>query len=352
MKPHSNNIHASDDPLSNRDIYEFVKDIAIEEIVDMTDNMIVSIDTFDCWFLSAKDGNRLVKILNSKKRIIKSSFTFQLKKIFSDFKSIPKTRLDQNLDRDRYSLKLAGVDPDTERQELESIINGFEDIYSDAYYSLFQRLKHCTQRSQVSSRENPLHVRRLYEALRYSLDSLNLESKYQIALYRLFAASVINELTTTYEKIDSILLANNILPELLSMKQQQESCQSVPEAELDIPVISESPNFRALIIEYCDGKETKGSVSKAMSQQLVESGLVLPLELVEYLDSLFSSIFNEEHLPKIIKQQLGRLQSHLFLYAIENGSISDHPLDSTVKKLKLIAEREVSPIPTKHRPGT
>lgn len=219
---------------SGQDVYDEVQEIAIEGITSQIEMMIESSDTFDGWVLSVKDGTRLVKILNSRKRIIKSSFKFQLKQNFSHFKSVPKTRFDQNLTRDRHSLKLTDADLAAEYQVLKLIIVGCEESYSEFYTLACQRLQHCVQRNYIRESENPVHVKRLCEAFQYSLDALNLDSRFQIAVYRLFSHIVIDNLALTYAKIDQCLISNSILPDLQIRKSEVEVLDSTTEAEIQI----------------------------------------------------------------------------------------------------------------------
>ena len=266
MNSVSESIHIGNNSLSGRDIYDDVQEIAIEDITRQLEKMIESSDTFDGWVLSVKDGTRLIKILNSKKRIIKSSFKFQLKQNFSNFKSVPKTRFDQNLTRDRHSLKLTDVDLAAEYQALELIVVGCEQSYSDFYALSCQRLQHCVQRNHISETENPVHVKRLCEAFQYSLDTLNLDSKFQIALYRLFSHVVIDNLDLTYEKIDQCLINNNILPTLQLRKAESEIVGRATKAEIKIDSLTKQ------------AKQSKPKIDNKVtsSKKAKSSGLVKP----------------------------------------------------------------------------
>lgn len=292
MNSISKSINIVDSNLSVRDVYDVVQEIAVEDINSRLEEMVESADTYEDWALSVKDGTRLIKILNSKKRIIKSSFKFQLKQNFSNFKSIPKTRFDQNLTRDRHSLKLSGVDLAAEYQALEFIIVGCEASYSDFYELACQRLQHCVHRTHVSETENPVHVKRLCEAFQYSLDALNLDSKFQIAVYRLFAHFVTDNLVSTYEKIDQCLIKNNILPNLQIVAIEPENiCLSTKEEEIRMDSLSEqdkpelenynTPTIRAKTLEVVVPKDqdvpeiTEVVAEPELQQTLKEESLLL-----------------------------------------------------------------------------
>ncbi|MFT5657134.1 MAG: hypothetical protein ACI9KN_000406, partial [Gammaproteobacteria bacterium] len=215
--------------ISGTAIYDEIKRLAVDELTSMLEKMIELADTFDGWVLSVQDGNRLIKILDSKTRIIKSSFKIKLNKSFTDFETRPKIRFNGNLANNWQPLNLVAVNENTEFQELDSIIAGYEKTYSNDYYLIIQRLQFCLQRSPISVTEIPLHVKRLYEAFQYSIDSINFETRFKVALYRLFASFVVSRLSPIYEKIDRYFIEHNILPELQSIESSPQDSDSMPE---------------------------------------------------------------------------------------------------------------------------
>lgn len=293
MNSVSKSIHIDNTNLSGRDVYDEVQEIAIEDITSQLERMIDLSDTFDGWVLSVKDGNRLIKILHSKKRIIKSSFKFQLKQKFYNFKSVPKTRLDQNLTRDRHSLKLTDVDLAAEYQALELIIIGCEESYRDFYALACQRLQHCAQRTHISETENPVHVKRLCEAFQYALDALNLDSKFQIALYLLFSHFVIDNLGLTYDKIDQCLTNNNILPDLQVSTVETKVLDPATKAEIQVDSLTKQDEQ-----DKPDVENEITSPVKANSLEIVKPKEQAPPEEAGVIpESKFHQILEKKPLP-------------------------------------------------------
>ena len=287
MNTVSKNFQTFNTSFSGLGVYDDVQDIAIEDITSQLEKMIESSETFEGWALSVKDGTRLVKTLNSRRRIIKSSFKFQLKQNFSNFKSVPKTRFDQSLTRDRHSLKLSGVDLAAEYEVLERIISSGEETYGDFYALACQRFQYCVQRTQISEAENPVHVKRLCEAFQYALDALNLDSKFQIAAYRLFANFVIDNLGLTYKKIDLCLIENNILPDLQLDTAKPEVLDPVTkteEVEMDLPTKQEKHAVREnpdVDKEITPNKKVKSLVIvKPKDQETPKKSDVIPERLL------------------------------------------------------------------------
>jgi hypothetical protein len=73
-------------PTSGHDTLAEVANISKKLTSEMLVRMIESADNYHNWNLSKQDGDRLVKLLKHKQRILCSSFAFQLKQHFSEFK--------------------------------------------------------------------------------------------------------------------------------------------------------------------------------------------------------------------------------------------------------------------------
>ncbi|MEE8366593.1 MAG: DUF1631 family protein, partial [Gammaproteobacteria bacterium] len=230
MSRSDSNSTASKNASSGIEVYELIIDLCKDEIQIMLENMIETAKSFAEWTLSDTDSTHLARQLFDKKRIIKSSFAFQLEKGFSDFKSIRKTRLHENDSTDWKALGLVGANSATEVEELETIIGDFSHLYGDFYKTLIQRLQFCLNRTRAEADENPMHVKRLCESFQNSIDSLNLETKYNLALYRLFASTTLVNLGPIYRKMERCLLDHNILSQLKPARFSLRSCINLSES--------------------------------------------------------------------------------------------------------------------------
>lgn len=333
MSRPDNNATASKNSSSGTEVYELIIDLCKDEMQIMLENMIDTAKSFAEWTLSDTDATHLSQQLFDKKRIIKSSFAFQLEKGFSDFKSIRKTRLHENDSTDWKLLGLSGVNSATEVEELESIIGDFSQLYGDFYKTLIQRLQFCLNRTRAEIDENPMHVQRLCESFQNSIDSLNLETKYNLALYRLFASTTLVKLGPIYRKMERCLLDHNILPRLKPARFSLRSCTNLSESmpPKSMPV---SDDLKLILLlqhfkeKSRDTTKNYQNLFPELKQELLKQEYSDFDQPLEQLGLQFKIIFNDEDLPSNIKAQLARLQVYFFISAIhDNGFLnrSSHP---------------------------
>ena len=333
MSRSDSNSTASKNASSGAEVYELIIDLCKDEIQIMLENMIETAKSFAEWTLSDTDSTHLAQQLFDKKRIIKSSFAFQLEKGFSDFKSIRKTRLHENDSTDWKALGLVGANSATEVEELETIIGDFSQLYGDFYQTLIQRLQFCLNRTRVEIDENPMHVKRLCESFQNSIDSLNLETKYNLALYRLFASTTLVNLGPIYRKMERCLLDHNILPQLKPARFSLRSCTNLSESmpPKSMPV---SDDLKLILLLQKFKEKSRDTTMKyqnlfpELKEELLKQEYSDFDQPLEQLGLQFKIIFNDEDLPSNIKAQLARLQVYFFISAIrENGFLnrSSHP---------------------------
>lgn len=323
----------SENTRSGIEVYELIIDLCKDEMQAMLENMTESAKSFTDWTLPEPDSTRLSRQLADSKRIIKSSFAFQLEKDFADFKSIRKTRLHENDSTDWKLLGLVGADSSTEVEKLETIIGDFSRLYGNFYKTLIQRLQFCVSRTQAKIDENPMHVKRLCESFQNSIDSLNLESKYNLALYHLFASTILSNLGPIYRKIECSLLDHNILPKLKPARFSLRSCIDLSESLP--PKSMPFSNDLKLILLLQKFKEQSRTTTKKyrdlfpeLKEELLKQNFSDFDQPLEQLGLQFKMIFNDEDLPSNIKAQIARLQVYIFISAIrEEGFLnrSSHP---------------------------
>ena len=73
--------------ISGEDVFAEITSLSKKMITEMLQRMIESAGDYHSWSLSDQDGARMIKLLKHKQRIICSSFSFQMNKYFTEFKS-------------------------------------------------------------------------------------------------------------------------------------------------------------------------------------------------------------------------------------------------------------------------
>ena len=214
MNQLENNFSTTPKDLSCSEVYDLIADLAVRETQVLLDNMIHETLAFDTRILSEIEAEGLVKLVLIKQTLIKSSFAFQFKKNFSDFKAIRETGGVLNPASVLQSTELADPGTSDETALLEVVTATYDKAYDYFYPVLTQRLLFCSNRSGSGKSNNPLHIKSLCEAFRYSVDQLKLKSRYRIALYRFFASRVLRNLTSFYRDINQCFIEHNILPHL------------------------------------------------------------------------------------------------------------------------------------------
>jgi len=140
------------DSISGQDVFAEVANVSKKLIGERLVRMIESADDYQDWTLADEDAARLVKLIRHKQRIICSSFAFQLKRHFSEFKS------------DNHAPAPDGDKAETD--EMESISARYEEAFKDFDRSILKRLQACIKRSRAHTYDNPLQIKRMCAHLR------------------------------------------------------------------------------------------------------------------------------------------------------------------------------------------
>jgi len=316
------NSHQDSDSISAQDSYTEITRLSKKLITDMLLRMIESAVDYNSWSLSDEDGTRLVKLIKHKQRILCSSFTFQLDKNFSEFKSLETSPSQEKNARDWQKLGLSGANATVETNELQAITARYDEAFKEFDRTILKRMQACIKRSRASIYENPLQVKRLCESFQYAIDSLNLELSYKIALYHLFADRFIESLGPLYRRLDQILIEAGMLPEIPAARIHLRNIEGLSESEA--PEKLKPGQSICLLVLLQHFKEKSRQASKQyenlfpeLKQQFSSNGLDQYEEQIDQLNLIFKLIFEDEDLPTSIKQQLSRLQIYVFITAIQ-----------------------------------
>ena len=300
------------DSISGQDVFTEVANISKKLIGERLVRMIESAGDYQGWTLADEDAAQLVKLIKYKQRIISSSFAFQLKRHFTEFKS-------------EFNSKNSTAEADGDKakiDEMESIATRYDEAFKDFDRSILKRLQACIKRSRARIYDNPLQVKRMCESFAYAIDSLNLETHHRLALFQLFADRFIESLGPFYRQIDLLLLEHGMLPDIpparIHLRSLEGLSESAPPQGLKL---SQTASKLILVPRFKEKARLSASTYKnyfpELKGALAGCGLNDYDEQIDQLNLIFKLIFEDEDLPSPVKQQLARLQIYVFITAIQ-----------------------------------
>ena len=331
---------------SGEDIFADTVSLSKNRITDMLQRMIDSAGDYHGWSLSDQDGNRVVKLIQHKQRILCSAFTFQLRKHFLEFEESNKSRTQEIGARDWLTLGLDGANGAVEIDELQNITDRYDEAFKEFDRTILKRLQACIKRSRASVYESPLHVKRLYESFRYAIDSLNLDINCKIALYHLFADRFIESLGPLYRNIDQYLLDQGMLPKLPPARMQLRSIEGLSQSKSSKAVHPSQDICQLMLLQRLKEKSRRSTshyknLFPDLKQQLARFETEGCEEQIDQLSMIFKLIFEDEDLPVPVKQQLGRLQIYVFITATQEDDFLRRSSNPARRLLDAIVKNEV-----------
>ena len=331
---------------SGNEIFEQILSLNTQGIDLLLKNMFTRLADAENWDLPEKECKRLIDQIDRKKRIIKSSFVFQLKKNFADFKSIRKTRLHENHASDWQALGLVGTNEHEETDVLEKIVSRYEDRYEARYQAMARRLGHCVNRSRTDLHDNPMHVKRLYQSFQYSIDSLGLETRHKISLYQLFADTVIESLEPLYNSVEQCFIEHNVLPDMKPMSKKTSAQESSKEpVSNDSVAMSRIPVLMGIFQTFKEKSAFSGdhynNLFPELKDELEQRDINDFDHLLDRLASRFELVFSDDDLPNRIKSQIARLQIYFFMSSIQESDLLKRSSNPARRLLDTIVRTEV-----------
>jgi len=364
MSRQDNSIPGISSSKSQDDLYEKIKSYWTEEIQSMLDAMADGVKDIDDWLLTAKESEYLVKQVSDNKGSIKSSFAFQLRKNLNDFKNMRRTRSHREMALGwRGTDSIAREGPD-QNPEFESIVKQYGDEYYEINETLFQKLQICVNRSGVEERENPISVKNLCFSFRNSIDNLSLDTKYEAALYRFFASSMLSKLAPRYQNIDELLTKQGIvlgpaassgvgkdtgskkIPVPREYQGRSKSSKNLSEIKPPASIkVSRSHEFLNLLYGYKRATQFASSQCNNIFTDLKKKLAALKIteidKEVDHISFLFNFVFSNKKLPDEIKTQLSRLQAYVLMSAINDHGFFSRPNNPVHLFLDSVVKREV-----------
>ena len=352
---------------SQVDLYEKAKGYWTREIQGLLDSMIDGVNGINDWLLTSKEIEHLAKQVSDKKASIKSSFAFQLRKNLNDFKNMRRTRSHRDMAQGWRGTDSIAREGPGQNPELKSIIEKHTEEYFDVNETLFQRLQVCVSRSEVEENENPLSVKNLCFSFRNSIERLNLETKYEAALYRYFAVKLLSDLGPHYRKIDDLLGKHGVSLAPGSTGSASESPQKSNSKARPTPkefkpsnknpknlneqippesiVISRNHEVLSLLHEYKINTQIASPRFKNIFIDLKNKLTALKIttidQEVDHVSFLFNFIFDNKDLADEVKSQLARLQIFILMSAINEPGFLNDSINPAHMLLDSVVEAEV-----------
>ncbi|MDJ0881666.1 MAG: DUF1631 family protein [Gammaproteobacteria bacterium] len=286
--------------------------------------------------LSAKPEiyQNLQQTLLKRERTVRHAFQFQVEKLFSDFKSIRRTRLHSNRSSDWLSLGLTGHNSSKVQKSIEQIQEKYEKHFDRILLNQGRRLKTLVHRSDDNLGDNPITPGNLANAFLASIEALNLTANKTCQLFELFDSILGIQLLDFYVQIDQGLYNLNILPELtdtaLYIDPADDSVSPV-----DNPEAPQEDDFDNTLIRFMNHElDVRSDLGDKKKDALVQSGVILTnlrkatakgtLEYAHHYDQLETDI---EHL--LVGNQFSELKKFTYFYR----RLLDNPLvNSPLKK--------------------
>ena len=338
--------HNKSDSISGEDVFAEITSLSKKMITEMLQRMIESAQDYHSWSLSDEDGSRMIKLVRHKQRIICSSFSFQLNRHFSEFKTATEPLSEEQGARNWQRLGLSGANGTSETDELVAITSRYSEAFKEFDRSILKRLQACIKRSRASIYENPLQVKRLCESFQYAIDSLNLEASYKIALYHLFADRFIESLGPLYRRIDRKLIEYGMMSDLPAARIQLRSFDGLSESA---PPSAFKPDQSACLLLLLQGFKEQSRIASSsfenlfpeLKQNFAANDLTDYDEQINQLHLMFKLIFEDEDLPSPVKNQLARLQIYVFITAIQEDGFLRRSSNPARRLLDGIISNEV-----------
>ena len=149
-----------------------------------------------------------------RERTVRHGFQYQIEKLFTEFRTFRRSRLNANRSSDWSSLGLAGHSSSQVLSTIERISGGLQKQFERRVFNLNRRLKSLVHRNDDNLGDNPLSPENLCHAFLSSVDALNLTSLQTCRMFDLFELALRQQLKVFYNQLDLGLYYLDVLPEL------------------------------------------------------------------------------------------------------------------------------------------
>jgi hypothetical protein len=206
--------------------------------VNYTEGLLISLMhlEIDEEFSESPDTyKKLQKKIQRRERTIRHAFQFQIEKLFSDFKTVRRTRLHANRASDWLTLGLTGQNASIVRASIEKSSEHLNAIYEKPLAIINERLKTLVHRTDSTHAENPVTPENLCNAFLTCIEALSFTSKQLSQLIGLYDRVLSLFLEDLYRQLDLGMYYLDILPELTDPEIFRENSATEKPPEIFTP---------------------------------------------------------------------------------------------------------------------
>lgn len=157
-----------------------------------------------------------MRIARFKRQEIEENFNNNVIDLFHDFWRMPTTARRKNSTNE---LSLDGFElvEETDLEEslaITGLINKVKNRHKQELYAIEQRLAHLLPKHTITEENNPFGPTRICGIFREAIESLDIDIKLKLILYKLFDKYVISRFGVLYSEINQLFIDAGVLPTL------------------------------------------------------------------------------------------------------------------------------------------
>ncbi len=195
-----------------------------------------------------------------RERTVRHAYEFQVEKLFFDFKTMRRSRMDARRTSEWLSLGLGGQNSAQLQNSIGAIGDKYQKEFSQSLKTFIRRIKKLINRSNESNDDNPLSPSSLCNAFLASVEALHLSNQKTCQLLELYDQVLARHLSELFRQIDLGFYYLGILPELTDPKLLS------PPVEGENPPGPEFKPEEKIDTEHL-GKKTDNPTSKQAKKQ-------------------------------------------------------------------------------------
>ncbi len=238
-------------------------DDALFELADKADNNTLQSQYFDA-----------MREVRLRKEVMLSKLAARHHKEFMDTLQSGKA---PSVEPVTLELALINDDELEESIAIRNMIDKATELYADPLYCLSQRLDVLMPALHISESDNPFGPAVLCEAFRSAVNTLELELKVKLIVFKLFDKFVIQHLGPVYDAANTVLARGGALPQLKGRPQ--------PSTIVQVPGRRGSATGHGVTVPGADRRDSDGGYPTALPPEL----LAQQVETFELLQQLLAA---------------------------------------------------------------
>ncbi|ARN74706.1 hypothetical protein BST96_11585 [Oceanicoccus sagamiensis] len=332
------------------------------------------------------DQNRYFQIrgdLQHGKSIVQQAYLQQIYKAFDNYQANQATSSDysNNLGKltepapeDELNLSLIDNNELEEKLAIGSMSRKASALHSEMLYALNQRLAALRGGQKLTDQGNPIAPAVFGEAMKQSIDSISMDNRSKLLIYKIFESAFISKINKLYELVNHHFESHGVLPHLSYHIQKNASAQIAEQLPEELqeqtsaasmanqvnlidairllqqqlqpqapqPRAQASPPVSQIIAGIQQLQQNAGALLKALespqavatsnpaslkqqAEQAVKKSDEVDAHIIEIVGLLFEYMLNDQQLPDSIKALLSYLHTPFLKIAVIDKDFFDHP---------------------------